>query len=225
MRNRVGNALWGIAFMVAGLGLAGKVLFNWDFSIFFDGWWTLFIIIPCLIGIIQNGPNAGNIIGLVVGSMLLLSAQDLLDSSIIGKMIFPIILVFIGLSIILRGTFSGGAHPPASAYSSSNANYSAVFSGQELFVRGERFTGANLTAIFGGIDLNLREAIITQDVVITGTVVFGGLDILVPDNVRVQVSGTPIFGDISNKAYRNVPEGAYTIYINATCAFGGVEIK
>jgi hypothetical protein len=53
--------------------------------------------------------------------------------------------------------------------------YTAVFSGQDVRITDE-FFGANLTAVFGGVDLDLREAVIKQDVVINGMVVFGGVD-------------------------------------------------
>ena len=36
-------------------------------DIFFDGWWTLFIIIPCFIGLFNDRDRTGNLIGLVVG--------------------------------------------------------------------------------------------------------------------------------------------------------------
>ena len=76
MKNKLSNAVWGICFIVAGLGLCGDILGLWNFNLFFPGWWTLFIIIPCLVALIQQGPSTGNCIGLAIGVLLLLSRPE-----------------------------------------------------------------------------------------------------------------------------------------------------
>ena len=75
MRNKVSNSLWGLIFILAGVAFLGNAYDWWGgFNLFFDGWWTLFIIIPCAISIIRHGFNAGSIIGLGIGIILLLSS-------------------------------------------------------------------------------------------------------------------------------------------------------
>ena len=71
----------------------------------------------------------------------------------------------------------------------------------------------------------MRKAIIQQDTVINTSSIFGGIDIYVPENVKVKVKSTSIFGGVSNRKKNNENTEANTIYINATCLFGGVEIK
>ena len=88
---------------------------------------------------------------------------------------------------------------------------------------GEVFEGAELTAVFGGIKCDLRNAVIDKDCAIQVSAIFGGIDILVPDNVNVKVSSNSIFGGVSNKTA--VCQNAPTIYISGTCMFGGVDIK
>lgn len=107
-------------------------------------------------------------------------------------------------------------------------NVTAIFSGKTLNYNGRNFNGVALVAIFGGIDLDLRNAVITKDVIIDITAVFGGMDIYVPSNVHVVTNCTPILGGVDNKTVspsmvngRNVP----TIYVNGACIFGGVDIK
>ena len=55
--------------------------------------------------------------------------------------------------------------------------------------------------------------------------IFGGITILVPDNVQVKISSTPIFGGVSDDRKNKNNNGKVTIYIKATSMFGGVEIK
>ena len=105
-------------------------------------------------------------------------------------------------------------------------NYCAVFSGQEVNLSDEKFDGANLTSVFGGIDLDLRNAKINSDTVIDVKCVFGGADILVPDNVKVKISSSSFFGGVDNKKKNKDDQNKkYTLYIKATCVLGGVDIK
>jgi len=82
-----------------------------------------------------------------------------------------------------------------------------------------------VNSIFGGIVLDLREAVIINDVEITATALFAGIDIFVPKGVRVKINNVPIFGGVSNKAEQYEEIGAPTIYLNSTCMFGGIDIK
>ena len=101
----------------------------------------------------------------------------------------------------------------------------ATFSSATFDYTGEVFEGARLDAVFGGIKCDLRGAIINGDCVINASTVFGGIDIYVPEGLNVKVSSNPIFGGVSGKERRNDPANQHTLYLNATCLFGGVEIK
>lgn len=50
-------------------------------------------------------------------------------------------------------------------------------------------------------------------------------EIFVPANVVVKVMSTPVLGGITNKAAAPTEVPCHTLYINATCVFGGVDIK
>ena len=101
----------------------------------------------------------------------------------------------------------------------------SIFGSQEKNYNNSIFKGANLCAIFGGVELDLRNSIIPQNCIINCCTIFGGADILFPPNVNVVVHSTPIFGGVSNGsgpcAYANAP----TVEVHATCVFGGVDVK
>ena len=71
----------------------------------------------------------------------------------------------------------------------------------------------------------MKNAIINEDIVINSTIIFGRVDIIVPNNVNVKISSIPIFGGAANKARPCMDDNAPTIYINATCIFGGLDSK
>lgn len=231
MRAKVSNILWGLFFIVLGVGFAGNAFSLWSFNLFFAGWWTLFIIVPCAISIIQNGPTTGSLIGISIGIMLLLAQQNVFDMRIVGKLIFPVILIIIGISIMGSNLFHRHKQIEYNNFSDSTGStngigdYAATFGTQNVNFDNETFQGATLNAIFGGIDLRLEHAIITEDAVINGSAIFGGIDIYVPADVNVKVKSTPIFGGVDNKHRGPFIPDAPTIYINATCIFGGVDIR
>ena len=223
---KVSSILWGLVLVAAGVIFALNAFNITDIDVFFDGWWTLFIIIPCAIGLFTEREKIGNIIGIVVGVFLLLCCQDILNFSMLWKLLIPAIIVVIGLKMVLTGLFGNKANEIMKKLKSEGKEPKAgcaTFSSCNLNYDGEVFEGAELSATFGGVKCDLRNAIIEKDCAIQASAIFGGIDILVPTNVNVKVNSNSIFGGVSNKTAINA--NAPTIYISGTCLFGGVEIK
>lgn len=225
--NNVKNILWGIVLVVIGVVIGLNTMNVVNINIFFDGWWTLFIIVPCFIGLFTDNDKTGNIIGLLVGVLLLLGMQNIIDFNLIWKLLLPSIIVIIGLSLIFKNTFNDEINKEIKKLNSKNIKdneYCATFSGQKLDFSNEEFKGTTLSSVFGGITCDLREAKIKEDAVITASSIFGGIDIIVPDDVNIKVKSNSIFGGVDNKK-KNSADKKHTIYVTASCLFGGVNIK
>lgn len=226
MKN-INRIAWGVVIIAAGVIFALNALDIADINIFFDGWWTLFIIIPCLVGLFTEREKLGNAIGVAFGVFLLLACQEVLGFDLLWKLIVPAAIVLFGFKLVLSGLFGNKTREIVKKIESEGAvprKGRAIFSGCDMNFAGEIFEGAQLTAIFGGAECDLRGAIIEKDCVIRVSVAFGGIDILVPDNIHVKVDSTVIFGGVSNKAKRNNDNGI-TLYIVGNCLFGGVDVK
>lgn len=89
---------------------------------------------------------------------------------------------------------------------------------------GERCTAV---AIMGGCELDLRQAEITgPTVTITAVSIMGGIDIIVPEGVEVNVGGLAIMGGKDVKvADVPVQPGGPTINVRAFALMGGVSVK
>lgn len=226
---KFGNVLWGVVLIILGIILGCNATGITHINIFFDGWWTLFIIIPCFIGLFKENEKTGNLIGLLIGIALLLCSQNLLDFDMIWKLALPTILVIIGLSIIFKDTFNHKVSEEIKKLnekSKGTNEYCATFSGQNINFDGEEFKGATLTAVFGGVKCDLRKAIINENQVINCSAIFGGIDIYVPKDVKVKIKSSSIFGGVSDdRKEKQEKEDSKIIYINASCIFGGAEIK
>lgn len=223
---KMSNWLWGIFFILVGVIFAINALGVADINIFFDGWWTLFIIVPCFIGLFNDEDKKGSIIGLLIGGLLLLGCLDVINFDLIWKLMVPIVLVIIGLSFIFKDAFNSKIKEEIKKLNKSgNKEYSATFSGQDLDFSNEEFSGCTLNAVFGGVKCDLREAIIKEDALINASSIFGGITILVPNDVNVKIKSTAVFGGVSDERKKKTKDGQITIYVEATTVFGGIEIK
>lgn len=202
------NKILGVSILGVGVVLLGNVLNFWDISLFFDGWWTLFIIIPSLYGYFKK-QWVSSTASLSVGVFLLLSANDIVS----WEVVFPVILIMIGVSFLFK--------QKPNIDEKSSKDYIAIFSGNENKIESE-LNDMSIMALFGGVELDMRTATLYKDITIECTCLFGGVDILTPENSIVIIKGVPIFGGVENNALKG---NGNTITINVTCLFGGVEIK
>lgn len=105
--------------------------------------------------------------------------------------------------------------------------YWATFSSLKLNFAEEKFEGAKMDATFGSIVCDLREAEIAEGALIKACSVFGAITILAPKDIDVKVVSNGLFGGATDR-YRNkrmAGEKKRTLYVDATCVFGGVEVK
>lgn len=213
--------IWGIIFIVVGIIIGINALGITQIDLLFDGWWTLFIIIPSIVGLFKEKDKTGSILGLLIGLVLLLSAQGIINFEIAWKFALPVVLILIGLSIIFKNTKDVKIIKELN--NENKEEICATFSAQQVEYDDDKFKGTNITAVFGSVKCDLTKAIIKKDVVINASATFGGIDIYIPDNVKVKVKSTSIFGGVEEKK-KNQTDGPI-IYINANCLFGGIDIK
>lgn len=222
----VRDIIWGVVFIIIGIIVGLNALDIINIDIFFDGWWTLFIIIPSFIGLFKSDHITGNVIGLFIGGFCLLACQDVITFEVVWKLTIPVVLITIGLSILLRDVFESKTKEMIKKISkNTDKSYCATFSSQNIDLDDQLFEGCNIEAVFGEVKFDMRKAIIKEDVVINATAVFGSVDIYVPANVIVKTTSTSIFGGGDCKHMNSTDKKAKTIYVNMTNVFGGVDIK
>lgn len=102
----------------------------------------------------------------------------------------------------------------------------AIMSGSEI--SGGAVVGDSLRAftVMGGVDIDLREVEFTAPVLeISATAIMGGIRIVVPSDVTVEVHGSGIMGGFSGKAAGPGRPGAPRIVIRGFALMGGVETE
>ncbi len=182
-----------------------------------DRWWPVAIIGLGLIGFfVERRLALGPAIAVVVGFLLLADQQQWTNEDLFG----PVLLIIIGL-VVLSGLWRRrveGEHHESSV---------AMFGGTKIKDRSEHFTHADVSAIFGGATLDLREAHIDKEASVEALAMFGGVDVLVPKGWRVSLGGTPILGGCEDKTEGDgeLPADAPVLKVHATAILGGVDVK
>lgn len=224
--NKANKILWGIVFIVLGIVVALNALDVIKFNIFFNGWWTFIIIVPCFVNLFNdtNESKISSIFGLIIGILLFLMCQGWLSFDLLIKLFIPIVLVFIGLYLIFGGLFINKINEKIKSNKQKNIeNILATFSEQIINKNEEKFDGANLDAVFGSIVLDLTNAKIKNESVISASAIFASIDIIVPKDCEVKIKSIPIFGGVTNK--NKTKNNKNVIYIEAFVLFGGIDIK
>lgn len=223
------NIFIGVILVIIGIILGLNALGLANIDLLFDGWWTLFIIIPSFVGVIKEKDKSGDLIGLLVGVGLLLACQDVLSFELLWKLALPTIIICFGISFILKEFSYKGFNKKIKALKKNNkenSEYYSTFSSQKLNFDEQKIDGVKLNAIFGSTECDLQNANIGKENVINITSIFGSVNISIPNDVNVIIKSSSIFGSAEDQRKKNKNEKqTKTLYINAFCLFGGVEIK
>ncbi|MEV6107561.1 DUF1707 domain-containing protein [Streptomyces sp. NPDC051940] len=125
----------------------------------------------------------------------------------------------------------GPQQPSAYAWGASPAtaakqNLVAIFGGSVRKGRWRVPARINAVAIFGGVDIDLTEAIFEHQTVVINTFsLCGGVSIRVPENITLRESGIGIMGGFDVKAMEAVEPGAPVVIIEGVAVMGGVDAK
>jgi predicted membrane protein len=190
-----------------------------------DHWWPVVVIAAGLFQLAEHPRSTytGGIL-IAIGTVLLLATTNVLEGDT-WSYVWPVVVIGVGLLILTQRT----GHPkPLDGNEDEMVRASGVFGGPELASTSRHFRGASLTAIFGGVTLDLRQAHpVPEGATINATAAFGGVEVLVPHGWRITMRATPIFGGVEDKTDRTEepPADAPTLHLDALAMFGGVEVK
>ncbi|MFC1784342.1 LiaI-LiaF-like domain-containing protein [Candidatus Neomarinimicrobiota bacterium] len=219
------NSWIGITLIIIGCFFILDTFKIMEFSGIISDWWPAIFIIIGLIKL-QGRDRGAGLIFIIIGALLLLIIHDVVEWNSIWRL-WPLILIFIGLSMISKGRRNKWKLTNEKTTGDDYIHSNAVFGGSEHAITSQNFRGGETMALFGGVELDMRQAQISADgCKIHATALFGGVEIIVPDDWNVIITGTPIFGGIDSKSRRKSDaKSGKDIYIHCTVAFGAVEIK
>lgn len=196
---------------------------------FFQFWPTIFIAVGIL-KILHSTARSSMFIGgglIVFGVLMTLKHLGMVDINL--RDWWPVILIAVGGYIIFKdrgaegasGTFLSDAQV---SDDNSTLDISVVMGGNKTVSNSQDFKGGDITAIMGGVELDLRGASIQADAVLNLWATWGGIVIKIPADWSVVNRGMALMGAIEDKTI-SPSVATKRLIISGTAIMGGVEIK
>ncbi len=230
--------IWGFIIVLVGLAL----LLHHMGMIPFDPvarFWPLLLVVFGVMNLLTRSGRFFGVLLILAGVFLQLNKLGITHLSFADM--WPMALIAVGLllmwgSLETRGFLRAKAKAlndfrekvAGVSGSATMFNAVAVFGGCERRVAAQNFEGGRATAIFGGIELDFRDADIDDEAILEVNCIFGGVEIRVPEAWHVNSRSLPVFGGYEDKTRQpNNPAGGKpkTLIVTGMVIFGGVEIK
>ena len=189
-------------------------------SVFFS--WKALLMVIGVIGI-SLGRKEG-LIPLIIGALFIF-IYDILGLHYFSfRDLWPIALVLVGIALLMRHRRSN-----QSTDDDPEIDAMAIFSGVEKHISSDAFEGGKATAIFGGIDLDMKTTTLSpKSSTIDLITMFGGAVFKIPPDWTVNVSQlTVVFGAFEDHRVidQSNTDPNKVLHIKGLILFGGGEIK
>ena len=194
-------------------------------------YWPVILIAIGLAKLVDSTFTGGRVVGAIfMGTGAVLLAKNLGLIVVRARDLWPLILIGLGLLLLWhRLSPRPSWHSRHGVSSASVVTDWAVFGGGKRNVNAQDFQGGQVSAVFGGVELDLRQALMKDDsATLEINAVFGGVEVRIPENWSAVVQGTGVFGGFADNTVQ--PDPARTpdlrrLVIRGSAVFGGVDIK
>ncbi len=228
--HRARRALFGLS--VIGIGILALLdnLHVYDIALL-RTFWPLVFVLWGIARLAWPRHPAGRLFGLllmIVGALM--TAHNLGHGSFDLRHWWPVFVILAGASIVLRGVFAGPRwgrgrfENPATEHEDA-INVDATFSGVKLHNDSRSFKGGRIAVTFGGVELDLREAVMDgPEATIDINATFSGIELRVPREWQVVVQLGATMGAVQDKSLPPATSN-HRLVLRGETIFGGVEIK
>ncbi len=202
--------------------------------------WPILLVAFGVANLFETGKPGHHLWGYgMVGIGLLLIGEESGLLKIRWEMIWPVVIIAVGVFMISQSV-GRRTNPDGSrciswfegwnvATEDADINALAIFSGFKRRVTLKNFKGGRMLAIFGGYQLDLRQADIDgNEAVIDASSIFGGGEIRVPEHWIIVMEGSGIFGGYTDDTHQDQLESSPTakrLIIRGVAVFGGMVVK
>jgi predicted membrane protein len=209
-------------------------ILSWEIYDFLLSWKMLLIAIGAFVFL--NGNRGAGIIVMGIGAFFMIP-DIFVDYENIKRFFWPALLLLAGISFMF-GTRHRKYHKMqqmnfkgTESHGTSNDFFDelVIFGAKEINMSSKNLQGGRSTAIFGGVEIDLRQSEISNEgCSIDLTTMFGGNTLKVPNDWTILNRVTTIFGGYSDLRVKDPsyqPNPAKTIVLTGVCIFGGTEVR
>ena len=210
------RTLIGIFILIIGTFLLMDNLGFIPYELYFLRSWQMILIITGVYNLLSGKRNPG-IILTSIGTFFLLEDYGPYDF----RDYWPVILIIIGAAFVLTKKKINVKSNEDNYFDEIN-----IFGGGDRCFASKELEGGRITNIFGGTTVDLRDSEPVQDTTIDIFTLFGGCEIILRDEWRVNVKVFTIFGGFSDER-QDTPQDSEspTITLKGFTVFGSGELK
>jgi predicted membrane protein len=234
------GVLWGALIAVVGLVLLIDNLGIFP-AIQFYRLWPMILIVVGLMNLVCRSGRVFGILLIIFGVLFQFSEFGIWHFG--WAQIWPVALISLGILIMWSSFEARKRLVNAQVSPDGNTasvpvgdgrdvlNEVAIFSGVERRIVTSNFRGGTINAIFGGVEVDLSHAQMTEpQVELEINAIFGGVELRVPEDWRIVSRNQAIFGGYDDKTGTSIlPESPdapkRVLVLTGSVVFGGVEIK
>lgn len=192
----------------------------WPAILAFLGAWFLFR---------ERGRSLVGLVLLLLGGGFFAQNAQWIESGWIGRY-WPVVVIGAGLAILADATGVLRRRRVETGVDVRGEDWlraTAVMSGRKERVTSTTWRGGDVTAVMGGVELDLREAMpAAEGARLDVTALMGGVEIWVPPGWKVSPRITPLLGGVEDKTSPGPnDDDAPRLEITGMALMGGVEIK
>ena len=226
-RKSHGRIFWGLILIAVGILLFLDQMGRVDFSYLISQYWpVIFILIGLSILIANNFKETGGAVFFILLGVFFLLVRLQIFSHTVWHYFWPLLVIGLGLWILVRPA-RGAGKKKISELTADDLSISQVFSGTKRRIDSRAFKGGKAEVVFGSAEIDMTQAALEGgQAELSVSVVFGEIQLRVPQTWQVVIDGTPVLGSIEQKKSSPAEaERTATLKIKASVVFGSLQIK
>jgi predicted membrane protein len=190
--------------------------------------WPMLLVVIGLVMTLGAAEKTSGVIVMAVGGFFLIP-MIFRETFHAYNMFWPSIFIIVGVIFIATKRKGWNSVASTATVGDDFIDYVNVFSGGERQIVSENFRGGRISAVFGGMELDLTKAkLATGRNELEIACVFGGATLIVPDDWNISIEVTPVLGGFSDSR-KLIPgrtvDSTKQLVIKGAVVFGGGEIK
>lgn len=213
------------------IALAGALLLLDNMGIVearhFFRFWPIVLILAGLARVLQSRCSDGRgrgfgFILIFAGTWLLLAKLGVADMD--TDLLWPALILLLGLNLLYREVFRRRVAPSADA--ADHVDGTAILGSVKRLSASQSLRGGDATAVLGACVLDLRQSLLAaQGAEIDVFTLFGGVEVIVPDDWEIVLDGTAILGAFEDQTHQIPGPRSQRLVIKGLAVMGGVEVK
>ncbi|MEQ1834127.1 MAG: DUF5668 domain-containing protein [Candidatus Eisenbacteria bacterium] len=138
--------------------------------------------------------------------------------------LWPVFMIIVGASLVWRSV--RGPRPEEDTDRESYPRPFAFMGGVSRTIESQDLAGMEVSAVMGGVELDLRGSKPRgREVVVETFAWWGGIEIVVPDDWHVVTEVSPIMGGVEDSTRRITDGDGPTLVVRGLVVMAGIEIR